>query len=208
MPDRPDPERDKLWGRALASALKYALHKTRDAGRAKVLAADAVAAALDPERSPWDETKGRTLSQHVVNLVREGLKAEREKKRVREDPVNQAAVDEEMRRAADRPDAPILAQQAHARGQDRWHRVRGGLDGFAQTVLDLFGEGLAPREQAARLGVDVSRIYEARRRIAERIRALPVERTDAGGVADADWQDPGDESDGNEPESGEGEVGT
>jgi DNA-directed RNA polymerase specialized sigma24 family protein len=205
MSDRSDRERDKLWGRALADALKYALYRTRNASRAEELAADALAAALDPERSPWNSAGPRTLSQHVVNLVHEALKAERAKRRVREDPGNVAEVETRMRRDVPRPDAALRAQQKRERGLERERQVRKGLDAFAQKVLDLFGEGLTPSEQALRLGEDVGKVYEARRRIAERIRALPVERDDDD-LADAALHDRNDGPDRDGEE--EGEVST
>jgi DNA-directed RNA polymerase specialized sigma24 family protein len=206
MSDRSDRERDKLWGRALADALKYALYRTRNASRAEELAADALTAALDPERSPWNSAGPRTLSQHVVNLVHEALKAERAKRRVREDPVNALEVETRMHREVPRPDAALRARQKRGRGLERERRVREGLDPFAQRVLDLFGDGLTPGEQALRLEEDVGKVYAARRRIAERIRALPAEPDDDIDLADAALQDRDDAPDRDGEE--EGEVST
>ena len=143
MQDRPGPNRLGPLGlfQALADALKYALYRTRNASRAEELAADALTAALDPERSPWNSAGPRTLSQHVVNLVHEALKAERAKRRVREDPVNALEVETRMRREVPRPDAALRARQKRGRGLERERRVREGLDPFAQRVLDVrFGE--------------------------------------------------------------------
>jgi DNA-directed RNA polymerase specialized sigma24 family protein len=209
MPDPAIQARQKLWGRALADATRYALYLTRNKTRAEELAAEALAAALDARRSPWDPDGGRSLSQHVVYLVRQVLKAESAKKRVRDNPRNAAAVDEQMRRGAPRPDAAILERQRLDRGEERRLEVRAGLDAFACGVLDLFGEDLTPAEQAAKLGVDVRKIYEARRRIAERIRALPTEESGEGdGAADADLRDGDEEEPRDEHGDAEDEVST
>jgi DNA-directed RNA polymerase specialized sigma24 family protein len=176
-----DPNKHELrqrWARAMAVALRYALYRTRDRSLAEELAGAAVAAALDPERSPWDPQGTLTLDHHVVNLVREQIKAAREKERVREDPLNAAAVNIAMRPEAPQPDTRMFALQRLQRGEARMRAVGQGLDEFARTVLSLFGEDQSPAAQALRLGVPVSRVYEARRRIAERIRSLPANDDD------------------------------
>jgi hypothetical protein len=206
MPNLTKQQREKLWGDALGVALKFALYLTHDKSRAEVLAADALAAALDPKRSPWNSEGDRTLSQHVVKLVKQLLKDQSAKKRVREDPVKARTVDELARRAVPRPDARIRAQEQQTRGEERERKVREGLDAFCNRVFDLFGEELTPAEQALKLGVNVRKIYEARRRIAERIRALSAEDAEEGSEGtDADMRD-GDEQDRDEDESPENEV--
>jgi DNA-directed RNA polymerase specialized sigma24 family protein len=52
MPHSPDIEQERLWGRAYADAVRFALYLTHDKTRAEDLAAEALAAALDPDRSP------------------------------------------------------------------------------------------------------------------------------------------------------------
>jgi hypothetical protein len=209
MADPTKREQNRLWERAFADALKYALYRTRNGPRAEELAAEAVAVAFDPKRSPWDPDGGRTLSQHVVNLVRMLLKAESAKKRVRDDPVRARAADESMRRAVSRPDARIRAQEQGSAGDRRRQAVREALDPFAQRVLDLFGEDLTPAEQARRLQVDVKKVYEARRTIAERIRALPdTGFDDDDETGDAYQRDEPDQESASATESGDDEVGT
>jgi hypothetical protein len=208
MIDPTNRERNKQWERAYADALKYALYRTRNGPRAEELAAEAIAVALDPERSPWDPDSGRTPSQHAVNLVRILIKAESAKRRIRDDPVRAYTVDEEMRRTVPRPDARIGEQERDRKGESRRRAVRESLNPFAQQVLDLFGEDLTPAEQAHRLGVNVSKIYEARRAIAERIRALPDEGFDGSDdTRDADLRDGDDEGGASAKETGEDEVG-
>jgi DNA-directed RNA polymerase specialized sigma24 family protein len=178
MPPSPDIEQQRLWARAHADALRFALYLTRDGTRAEELAADALAAALDPDRSPWRRDGDLTLSQHVTRLVRGLFKSENRKKSRREDPVIAASVQEAMHASMPRPDARILAAEHESRGAARMAEVREKLDPLAQKVLDLFGEGLSPKEQALKLGVDVREAYRARERIAACVRGYPEAGSD------------------------------
>ncbi|MDP9000392.1 MAG: hypothetical protein M3O46_09800 [Myxococcota bacterium] len=190
MSDLTKRERELLWGRALGDATKYALYLTRNRTRAEELAAEAVAACLDPTRMPWDPDRGQTPSQRAVYVVRMLLKDEAAKKRVRDDHANARAADDGMRRTVPRPDARLSAQERLARGEGRKRKIRASLAPFEQQVFDLFGEGLTAAEQARRLGVEVSKIYEARRHIAEQIRGLPDEEIDeSDDAADAYLRD-------------------
>jgi len=175
MPDATKLAQEKLWGDAMAARLRYALYLTRSGARAEELAAEALAISLDPERSPWDPNGETTLSEHVVKVVRGLMKAEARKKQVRSLPANAKLVADRLRPPALRTDGRIRAQEEQARGEQRLQEVRASLDPFKQQVLDLYGQGLSPAEQAERLGVGERRVYEARRKIAERVRALPVE---------------------------------
>lgn len=203
MVDKSKLDRERLWGAAFAAAFKYAMYRTRKRSRAEELAAEAVAASLDPLRSPWREDCGHTLSQHAMNQVNELLKSERDKKLVREDPKNVLALRDAMPQALPRPDERIHAGERLARGQKRYEEVRRGLSPFDRSVLDLYGEDLTPAEQAQRLNVLVPKIYEARRNIAERIRGLPDEAPDADSNAQSgDGDDEDRDGEGDE----EGEV--
>jgi DNA-directed RNA polymerase specialized sigma24 family protein len=173
MPPLPDVEQQKLWGRAYADALRFALYLTHDQSHAEELAADALAAALDPDRSPWRPDGDLTLSQHVVRLVRGLFKDEASKKGRRGDPVVVATLRETMHASMPRPDARIHAMEHQSHGAARMAEVRAQLDPLAQRVLDLFGEGLTRKEQALKLGVDVREVYRACERIAARVRGLP-----------------------------------
>jgi RNA polymerase sigma factor (sigma-70 family) len=178
MPPLPDIERERLWARAYADAVRYALYLTRDRSRAEELAADALAAALDPDRSPWRPDGDLTLSQHVARLVRGLLKDEARKKRRREDPVVAATAQQPMHASMPRPAARIRMAEHESRGAARLAQVREKLDPLARSVLDLFGEGLSRQEQALRLGVDVRKVYRAFERIAEIVRELPEAGSD------------------------------
>jgi DNA-directed RNA polymerase specialized sigma24 family protein len=202
-------EQQKLWARAYADAVRYAFYLTRNKTRAEDLAAEAMVAAFDPDRSPWRPDGDLTLSQHVIRLVRELMRSEARKDRRRNDPSVVAAAREAMRPSVPRPDARILASERAARGAARTAQVRAKLDPFAQKVLDLFGEGLSRKEQAMKLGVDVQDVYRACERIAARIRALPDEAPDntydeggfaygAGGTLDGEPQDSEPHDDGGE----------
>jgi hypothetical protein len=104
-----------------------------------------------------------------------------------------------MRKAVPKPDARLTAEERHERGEARWQEVREGLDSFDRRVLEMFGEDLKPAEQARRLGVDVSKIYEARREIVARIRALPAEDDDErSDAADPYLRDGPDDTDGDD----------
>jgi hypothetical protein len=154
-------------------ALRYALYLTRNGHRAEELAAEAIAASVDPERSLWDPQGKVTLDQHVVNVVDGLLKRDVRKARRRADPVRAASVDWRMGRKDMAPDAPLRARERRARAEERAESVRAGLGELGKQVFDGLCEGLSAADQARALHVDVQKVYGARRQIAERIRALP-----------------------------------
>lgn len=173
MPPSPDIEQQRLWARAYADAVRFALYLTHEKTRAEELAADALAAVLDPDRSPWRPDGDLTLSQHVTRLVRALLKDGARKKRRREDPVVAATAREPMHASMPRPDARVRAAEHESRGAARMAEVRAKLDPLAQRVLDLLGQGMSRKEQALKLEVDVREVYRAYERIAARVRGLP-----------------------------------
>jgi DNA-directed RNA polymerase specialized sigma24 family protein len=185
MPNPKKDQRDELYGRAMLDAMKFAVHLTGNKDHARDLVSKAVLATLDPDRMPWDPAGGKSLSLHVINVVRALYKGERAKMRVREDPVRAAAIDQRIRPWVPGPDARLRAREQQARREARTQAVREGLDDFTKEVLDLFGEDLTPAEQARKLNVNVKKVYEARRRIAERVRALPAENLDEDDEAEA-----------------------
>jgi DNA-directed RNA polymerase specialized sigma24 family protein len=135
------------------------------------LAHEGMAAAIDPEASPWDPDKQPNLRLHVGSFMN-GVMVNRRRAEARYrstpfDPKDHDRVD-----PAPNPEQRLLNAEELAEFERRLERLRERLadDAIALGMLELFGEGVsAAAELAARLahlGCEVKDVYRARERIA------------------------------------------
>jgi DNA-directed RNA polymerase specialized sigma24 family protein len=116
-------------------------------------------------RATWDPRKGVALETYLMMAVRRGLSNERRRPRYRhEAPFD--GVEDAPDPHADGASSPE-ARDAREAGRLEQLRLALAKDTLALQVLDLVSSGVGkPADQAARLGVPVATVYDARDRLA------------------------------------------
>jgi DNA-directed RNA polymerase specialized sigma24 family protein len=162
------------WASVMARLHRYGRSRGATDANAQDAAQAAVTQLLEG-RTAWNPAEGPDLLLHLMRAVRTLLKDARQSAQSR---YETPAVDID-RKAAPPPGEPVVAREA--RESDALARLRHALreDAEALTVLDLTVEGVEkPAEQAARLGIPVGKVYDARDRIGRQVRRIRHEMAD------------------------------
>ncbi len=168
--------------RICAQLVRYASRRagSRDLGRE--LAQKTLADAIDPDRSPWDPDRDPDLAYHLIGRVNGALAIERKKERLREHPTVVSAIEDRFQRPPPTPEAALVHHETREHGARLWRALCASFeadgDALGRKVLDQYADGNEDAAgQAHALRVDVRDVYDARRRIARRARALRDERS-------------------------------
>lgn len=153
------------WG-AIMKALT--LFAARRAGKsapndlARDLASEAIRRVFDPDYTAWDPSK-ETLLLHLGSIVNTLLWSHRQRASTRRERGGDLDPDEH---------AEASSTEAKLAARDEGRRVMKALEeafptpGLERDLVRLLGEGVSvAREQAEALGVEVARVYVARRKI-------------------------------------------
>jgi DNA-directed RNA polymerase specialized sigma24 family protein len=128
-------------------------------------AVHAVVTQLLDGRAAWNPAEGPDIARYLMAAVRSTLRHERRSARSRYETPSGILEDAPDPHA----DASSTPEAQEARDAARLARVRTALvkDSLALAILDLSTAGVAkPADQAARLGVAVNTVYDARDRLA------------------------------------------
>lgn len=137
---------------------------------AEEIAQEAIRRFLDPDYASWDQQKEPSLLRHLGSIVN-GLIRNRAQRVQRRGVAIQ--LDEEMHTSSqsspdDRAAAGILASRSM-----ELLRARLGNDDVCRQLLELQIEGTTKAsEQATRLGLAITGVYNARRRLAGHVAAV------------------------------------
>jgi hypothetical protein len=160
--------------RVYASVLAFAVGRARSRDHGEELVQRVMAAAIDPEQSPWDPERDPDLARYLMGRVNGALASDRKKARLRSDSATVAAVVLEHYEPKRTVEDDLAARQRDARDLAELYARFAGDDGAVErALLDLYQAGVSDvGEQAASIGVDVPEVYRARRRIVRNAREI------------------------------------
>jgi DNA-directed RNA polymerase specialized sigma24 family protein len=171
-PKRPGPARPERltldeFNRARTTGLLYAKRRTGSLAKAEDLVDEAIAAAFDPNDSPWDREKEPDLARHVLATMSRRLPSQRRNEARRNDSGWQAKAADATAKPARTPEELVdEARRWAAAGvvlDDVTAQLRAAGHERPAQVLELWrNEVDEPSEQARVLGCSVDEIYRAR----------------------------------------------
>jgi DNA-directed RNA polymerase specialized sigma24 family protein len=162
------------WASVVPRLHRFARSRGATEANAKDAAQTAVTQLLEGKTS-WNPAAEPDVLLYLMRAVRTLLKDARQSAQSR---YEQPSVDID-RQPAPPPSEPVVAREA--RVSDALGRLRHALrdDAEALAVLDLTVEDVhKPAEQAARLGIPVGKVYDARDRIGRQVRRIGHEMAD------------------------------
>ena len=163
------------WPRLRAQWLRFACYVSRSKERAPDLFHEAVVRALDPTLDPWRPEVEPDFARHVMRILSNVSRVEKDKEYRRRDPRYDAAAFERMTTTSKAPEDELLAAERDARDGRLLATLRERLasDALALEIVDLASDGEFPRpaDQALAAGRPIEEIRNARKRVS---RALDV----------------------------------
>jgi len=155
------------FDRARTKALLYAKYRTGSHANAEEVVDQALAAAFDPDDSPWDREIEPDLARHLVATINRRLPAQRRKEVRRNDSDWQAKAADATLKSPRTPEELLHETRRKAERvallDDATARLRGAGHELPARMLELWrGEIDDPPEQARVLGCSVNDIYRAR----------------------------------------------
>jgi hypothetical protein len=170
---RPGPARaDQLtleeFYSARGRAIQHAKRRAGSLAKAEELVDEAIAAAFDPNDSPWDREKEPDLARHVLATMSRRLPSQRRNEARRNDSSWQAKAADATLKPARTPEELVgdARRQADAGGvlDDVTAQLRAAGHELPARVLELWRSEIdEPAEQARVLGCSMDEIYRARK---------------------------------------------
>jgi DNA-directed RNA polymerase specialized sigma24 family protein len=163
------------WPRLRADLLRFACHVARSRQAADDLVQEALRRAIDPEGDLWDPDVEPLFAKHVMRIIDNIHRGERDKREVRLDPRNKATVEERTTRRSVTPEDAALDAEGDRSARKTLEAVRADLrdDPLALRVVELSENGVdRPAEQAAATGARIEEIRNARKRVQRAIEAV------------------------------------
>jgi DNA-directed RNA polymerase specialized sigma24 family protein len=164
-------EQPGTWWRLV----QLAFWSTKDASRAEDLVADTLIRVMDPDDLPWIE-KERPFLSHMSFSFRHVWNDQLRRHSAQEVPEDGLAVDDKTLSKEPPVDEELDRRRMLATFDELGEKLlaaAGEIDATTKACMELAMQGLSPEEQAAKLGCDISKVYEAqhfRRRHAARLR--------------------------------------
>jgi DNA-directed RNA polymerase specialized sigma24 family protein len=177
------------WERAYERVFRFALTRTRVRQDAEDLTQEAMAGVMKGLPWPWDWKKYPNIELHLVLVAKQLCANKRAADRRRRDPKWIAIARAESARPVRAPDQELARRVRIEGGYRRWDELRASFQKEGKELEMRVLDELAKRvtdahEQARAIGIAVTEAYEARRRIARRLKALlakEAESDDADG---------------------------
>jgi hypothetical protein len=162
------------WPRVRAELLRFACHVARSRQAADDLVQEAIQRAIDPDGDPWDPDVEPLLAKHLMRIIDNIHRGERDKREVRLDPRNKATVEERTARHPVTPEDAALAAEGDRAARRTLEAVKAALgdDPLALQVVALSEDGVdRPADQVMATGARIEDIRNARKRVQRAIEA-------------------------------------
>jgi DNA-directed RNA polymerase specialized sigma24 family protein len=153
----------------------FAVYISRSSQAAEDLTQEALSRAIDPERDLWDPDVEPRVAKHLMRIIENIHRGDRDKREVRRDPRNAGAVIEAMRPYVSTPEGAAIEAETRAEAQACIEDIKRHVAGEPLDVqlVELSERGIdKPGKQAALANRPVEEIRKARKRIDRAVLAV------------------------------------